>query len=28
MPLGREAADGPSGKAWEGIAVAVFIEKG
>jgi len=28
MPLGREAADGPSGKAWDGIAVAVFIEKG
>jgi phospholipid/cholesterol/gamma-HCH transport system substrate-binding protein len=28
MPLGREAADSPSGKAWDGIAVAVFIEKG
>jgi phospholipid/cholesterol/gamma-HCH transport system substrate-binding protein len=28
MPLGRESSDSPAGKVWDGIALAVFIEKG
>ena len=28
MPLGRDALDSSSGKTWDGIALAFFIEKG
>jgi hypothetical protein len=27
MPMGAEAADSPSGRDWNGVALALFVEK-